>query len=164
MGMNPSVSWTVWILMTLLVLSIISGSFTLILKLAGLLKFSNPLLIFVVLFCGSLATLAYAFLMAVSMSKAVVGSIVSLIAYIISFTPFMAIFVLETSYHAGLRIALNLLMTTCFSFAFNYITKYEQQSIGLQWDNMHISPIEDDIFNCSYCCLFLLFDAMLYTG
>lgn len=60
MGMNPSVSWTVWILMTLLVLSIISGSFTLILKLAGLLKFSNPLLIFVVLFCGSLATLAYA--------------------------------------------------------------------------------------------------------
>ena len=44
--------------------------------------------------------------MAVSMSKAVVGSIVSLIAYIISFTPFMAIFVLETSYHAGLRIAL----------------------------------------------------------
>ena len=60
MGMNPSVSWTVWILMTLLVLSIISGSFTLILKLAGLLKFSNPLLIFTVLFCGSLATLAYA--------------------------------------------------------------------------------------------------------
>ena len=60
MGMNPSVSWTVWILMTLLVLSIISGSFTLILKLAGLLKFSNPLLIFIVLFCGSLATLAYA--------------------------------------------------------------------------------------------------------
>ena len=60
MGMNPSVSWTVWILMTLLVLSIISGSFTLILKLAGLLKFSDPLLIFIVLFCGSLATLAYA--------------------------------------------------------------------------------------------------------
>ena len=32
----------------------------------------------------------------------------------------------------------NLLMTTCFSFAFNYITKYEQQSIGLQWDNVCI--------------------------
>ena len=32
----------------------------------------------------------------------------------------------------------NLLMTTCFSFAFNYITKYEQQSIGLQWNNVCI--------------------------
>ena len=55
--------------------------------------------------------------MAVSMSKAVVGSIVSLIAYIISFTPFMAIFVLETSYHAGLRIAL----VSIFLFPFTII-------------------------------------------
>ena len=56
--------------------------------------------------------------MAVSMSKAVVGSIVSLIAYIISFTPFMAIFVLETSYHAGLRIAL---VSIFFLFPFTII-------------------------------------------
>ena len=42
--------------------------------------------------------------MASAMSRAVVGSIVSLIVYIISFTPFMAIFVLETSYFVGVRI------------------------------------------------------------
>ena len=44
--------------------------------------------------------------MAASMSKAVVGSIVSLIVYIISFTPFMAIFVLENSYNLVLRLFL----------------------------------------------------------
>ena len=60
--------------------------------------------------------------MAVSMSKAVVGSIVSLIAYIISFTPFMAIFVLETSYHAGLRIALvSIFLNNAKSLIFYYI-------------------------------------------
>ena len=42
--------------------------------------------------------------MASAMSRAVVGSIVSLIVYIISFTPFMAIFVLETSYFVVVRI------------------------------------------------------------
>ena len=60
MGMYPSVSWSVWIFMTLCGLSIISGLLTLVLKLTGLIKFSNFFLIFVVLFCGSLATLAYA--------------------------------------------------------------------------------------------------------
>ena len=44
--------------------------------------------------------------MAASMSKAVVGSIVSLIVYIISFTPFMAIFVLENSYNLAIRLFL----------------------------------------------------------
>ena len=47
---------------------------------------------------------SFRFLMASAMSRAVVGSIVSLIVYIISFTPFMAIFVLETSYFVGIRI------------------------------------------------------------
>ena len=54
-------------------------------------------------------------------------------------------------------------MTTCFSFAFNYISRYEQQSIGLQWENIAKSPIDGDQFDCSKCCLFLLFDAILYT-
>ena len=62
--------------------------------------------------------------MAVSMSKAVVGSIVSLIAYIISFTPFMAIFVLETSYHAGLRIALVSILVVSFYNHLYYIRYY----------------------------------------
>ena len=54
-------------------------------------------------------------------------------------------------------------MTTAFSFAFNYVTRYEQQSIGLQWDNFAQSPVEDDAFNCLYCCLFLIFDSILYS-
>ena len=128
--------------------------------------------------------ISFRFLMASAMSRAVVGSIVSLIVYIISFTPFMAIFVLETSYFVGIRIVFvrlsnlctlktyhfwiatsfqHLLMTTAFSFAFNYVTRYEQQSIGLQWDNFAQSPVEDDAFNCLYCCLFLIFDSILYS-
>ena len=44
--------------------------------------------------------------MAASMSKAVVGSIVSLIVYIMSFSPFMAVFVLEESYNLYTRFIL----------------------------------------------------------
>ena len=54
------------------------------------------------------------------------------------------------------------MMSSCFSFAFNYMTTYEQQSIGLHFDNMMESPVEDDALNFFYCCLMLIFDALLY--
>ena len=41
-------------------------------------------------------------------------------------------------------------MTSCFSSGFNYIASYEQQAIGLNWDNIFESPIEGDQLNFAY--------------
>ena len=60
MGMNAWVGWSVWIVMTLIMLIVISAIFTTLLIVSGLIPFSNPFLIFFVLMCGSLATLSYA--------------------------------------------------------------------------------------------------------
>ena len=57
----------------------------------------------------------------------------------------------------------NLLMTSCFSFGFNFVTSYEQQAVGLNWNNIFESPIEGDQFNFAYTCVMLLFDAALYS-
>merc|ERR1719331_3820014 len=57
----------------------------------------------------------------------------------------------------------NLLMTSCFSFGFNYVTSYEQQAVRLNWDNIFESPIEGDQFNFAYTCVMLLFDAAIYS-
>ena len=54
-------------------------------------------------------------------------------------------------------------MTSCFSSGFNYIASYEQQAIGLNWDNIFESPLDGDQLNFAYSCLMLLFDAALYS-
>ena len=54
-------------------------------------------------------------------------------------------------------------MTSCFSFGFNYVTSYEQQAVGINWDNIFESPIDGDHFNFAYACVMLLFDAALYS-
>ena len=122
------------------------------------------------------------------MSKAVVGSVIALIFYILSFMPYMFVFTsgMNSSFwpilvtvSSNLTIFFfptetviknrfwsffqNLLMTSCFSFGFNYVTSYEQQAVGLNWDNIFESPIEGDQFNFAYTCVMILFDAALYS-
>ena len=94
MGMQAWIRWSIWLLMTFLILLVISGLLTLTLTVSGLLRYSNPILIFLLFICASIAILAYSFLMAASISKSVVGSVISILLYIMTFTPFMAIFTL----------------------------------------------------------------------
>ena len=128
--------------------------------------------------------------MASIMSKAVVGSVIALIFYILSFMPYMfvftsgmnssfwpilvtvssnlMIFFLKSCINKDTFLSMwsffqNLLMTSCFSFGFNYVTSYEQQAVGLNWDNIFESPIEGDQFNFAYTCVMILFDAALYS-
>ncbi len=54
-------------------------------------------------------------------------------------------------------------MSTSFSFGMLYTTRFEQQSVGLDWDNIWISPVEGDGLNFATCCLILLFDMALYA-
>ena len=53
-------------------------------------------------------------------------------------------------------------MSSSFSFASFYLTRYEQQQVGLHWDNMWESPIEDDETNFATALLFLAVDTVAY--
>ena len=53
-------------------------------------------------------------------------------------------------------------MSSSFSFAFLYLTRYEQQQVGLHWDNMWKSPIEDDETNFGIALIFIAADAVAY--
>ena len=43
-----------------------------------------------------------------------------------------------------------------------YISQYEQQGVGIQWNNVFVAPIKEDMFNFGLTCAFLLFDSVLY--
>ena len=65
----------------------------------------------------------------------------------------------EESVHLILQF---LSMSSSFSFASFYLTRYEQQQVGLHWDNMWESPIEDDETNFATALLFLAVDTVAY--
>jgi hypothetical protein len=60
MGMHSRVNWMVWLGFTFTFLVIICGIMTLMLKVAGILPFSNTFLVLFLLLCGALSTTSFA--------------------------------------------------------------------------------------------------------
>jgi hypothetical protein len=55
-------------------------------------------------------------------------------------------------------------MSSSFSFAALYMTRFEQQQTGLTWDNIWDSPLEDDETNFALAIIFIAGDTVVYLG
>lgn len=49
-----------------------------------------------------------------------------------------------------------------FGFGCEYFALFEEQGIGVQWDNLFESPVEEDGFNLTISVSMMLFDTFLY--
>ena len=59
MGFYTSVNWSIWLIMTLVMLIVLSGLVTMILFLSSLIQYSNPFLVFLLLLCSSFTLLSF---------------------------------------------------------------------------------------------------------
>ena len=46
--------------------------------------------------------------------------------------------------------------------ACRYIARWEEQGIGIQWDNYYKSPLPDDDYSLGICVNMMLMDAFIY--
>lgn len=50
-----------------------------------------------------------------------------------------------------------------FGFGTEYLSRYEEQGLGLQWDNIQTSPLEKDTYSFLTSVLMMIFDGVLYA-
>lgn len=56
----------------------------------------------------------------------------------------------------------SLLSQVAFGFGTEYLSRYEEQGLGLQWGNIRTSPLEGDEYSFLLSITMMLFDAFLY--
>lgn len=56
----------------------------------------------------------------------------------------------------------SLLSPVAFGFGTEYLVRFEEQGLGLQWDNIGKSPMEGDEFSFLLAMKMMLLDAALY--
>ena len=56
----------------------------------------------------------------------------------------------------------SVLSTTAFGLGAKYFAFYEIEGIGVQWNNIAVSPVEDDEYSLQLVVLMMVFDALLY--
>ena len=162
MGMKFTTVWISNFLIMLQVFTINSLILSLLLYFGGLLPRTDFGITYLTLFVFSLSCMSFIFMMTVLLTKPSSGSVVSFLLFIIFLLPFIFIISMNEEVHDAIKVVSGMFLSSSFGFTFLYITRYEQQQQGLQWNYVTESPIDDDSFSYLHFLLLMLADTFLY--
>ncbi|KAI7808566.1 uncharacterized protein abca12 isoform X2 [Triplophysa rosa] len=162
MGVNPISHFFAWFIESAGFIVVTTIILTIILKAGGILPYSDGFVIFLYLCDYGLSILAISFLVSSFFDKTNIAGLSGSLIYIICFFPFIVLIHLEDNLSFSVKSALGLFSPTCFSYGSQYITRYEKQEEGIQWNNMYVSPLAGDTTSFGWLCWLLLIDSGLY--
>ncbi|KAH0621712.1 hypothetical protein JD844_023309 [Phrynosoma platyrhinos] len=162
MGVNSSSHFFAWFIECATFLLITIMFLIIIFKTGNVLPKTNVVILFLYLVDYSFSVIAMCYLISVFFNNTNIAALVACLVYILTFFPFMVLYVVENHVSFSVKSLLSLLSPTAFSYASQYIARYEEQGIGLQWDNMYSSPMSGDDTNFGWMCWLILIDSFIY--
>ncbi|XP_022281376.1 phospholipid-transporting ATPase ABCA1 isoform X1 [Canis lupus baileyi] len=162
MGLDSGILWFSWFISSLIPLLVSAGLLVVILKLGNLLPYSDPSVVFVFLSVFAVVTILQCFLISTLFSRANLAAACGGIIYFILYLPYVLCVAWQDYVGFTLKLFVSLLSPVAFGFGCEYFALFEEQGIGVQWDNLFESPMEEDGFNLTTSVSMMLFDAFLY--
>ncbi|XP_023284363.1 ATP-binding cassette sub-family A member 12 [Seriola lalandi dorsalis] len=162
MGVNPLSHFFAWFLECAAYLVLTIFILTLVLKYGRILPSSDGFLLFLYLCDYGLSILAFSYLISSFFDKTYIAGLSGSLLYILCFFPFIVVMALETNLTFSQKSALSVFSPTCFSYASQYISRYESQGEGIHWSNSYTSPIAGDTASFGWLCWLMLIDSVLY--
>ncbi|XP_041662328.1 ATP-binding cassette sub-family A member 12 [Cheilinus undulatus] len=162
MGVNPLSHFFAWFIECALYLFLTIFILTLVLKYGSILPNSDGFLLFLYLCNYGLSILAFSYLVSSIFDKTFIAALSGSLLYILFFFPFIVVMAVETTLTFTQKSILSLFSPTCFSYASQYISRYEAQREGIQWSNIYKSPIAGDEASFGWLCWLMLIDSILY--
>ncbi|XP_077641321.1 glucosylceramide transporter ABCA12 [Lonchura striata] len=162
MGVNASSHFIAWFIECAIFLLITVTFLIVVLKVGQILPKTDTALLFLYLMDYSLSIIAMSYFISVFFNNTNIAALVGSLVYILTFFPFIVLLVIENHLSFSVKSLLSLLSPTAFSYASQYIARYEAQGIGLQWDNMYKSPMIGDNTSFGWMCWLILIDSFIY--
>ncbi|XP_025893681.1 retinal-specific ATP-binding cassette transporter [Nothoprocta perdicaria] len=161
-GITNGVIWCTWFLDSFIVLAGSTFLLTALMMSGQVLQYSSPPLFFLFLLTFTTATIMQCFLFSTFFSKANLAAACSGVTYFTLYLPHIVCFVWQDHLTVNLKILASLLSQVAFGFGTEYLSRYEEQGLGLQWGNIRTSPLEGDEYSFLFSIKMMLFDAFLY--
>uniref|UniRef100_A0A8C5J8G4 ATP binding cassette subfamily A member 13 n=1 Tax=Junco hyemalis TaxID=40217 RepID=A0A8C5J8G4_JUNHY len=162
MGVYPAIHFFAWFLENVIVLTVSSCALAIILKASGIFAYSNGFLIFLFLLEFGVTVIMLSYFLGAFFSSADTAALCASLVYMISFLPYIVLLVLQNQLNFTNQIIMCLLSTTAFGQGIFFITYFEGQEIGIQWDNVHQSTAQGGYMTFGWMCWMMFFDSILY--
>ncbi|XP_029955495.1 retinal-specific phospholipid-transporting ATPase ABCA4-like [Salarias fasciatus] len=163
MGVTNGVIWSTWFIDSFIIMGLSTALINIIIMEGRVLNYSNPLILFLFLITFTTATIMQCFLFSVFFNQANLAAACCGIVYFTLYLPHIFCFAWQDRITKDMKILVSLLSQVAFGFGTEYLSRYEEQGMGLQWDNIQTSPLEGDEFSflTSICMMWL--DTALYA-
>uniref|UniRef100_A0A8D2Q0U7 P-type phospholipid transporter n=1 Tax=Zosterops lateralis melanops TaxID=1220523 RepID=A0A8D2Q0U7_ZOSLA len=162
MGLDNGILWLSWFISSLVPLLMSAGLLVLILKVGNLLPYSDPSVVFIFLSIFAVVTILQCFLISTVFSRANLAAACGGIVYFTLYLPYVLCVAWQDHINFSLKIFASLLSPVAFGFGCEYFALFEEQGVGVQWDNFFESPLEEDGFSITTSAVMMLFDTFLY--
>ncbi|KAK6493939.1 phospholipid-transporting ATPase ABCA1-like [Huso huso] len=162
MGLDNSMLWLSWFISSLIPLLISASFLVLILKKGNLLPYSDPSVVFVFLATFAVVTIMQCFLISTIFSRANLAAACGGIIYFTLYLPYVLCVAWQDYVGFTVKVIASLLSPVAFGFGCEYFALFEEQGVGIQWNNLLSSPIEEDNYNLTTSIYIMFFDAFLY--
>ncbi|KAM9387437.1 ATP-binding cassette sub-family A member 13 [Phaethornis superciliosus] len=162
MGVHPAINFFAWFLENVTVIIISSCALAIILKASGIFAYSNGFLIFFFLLDFGVTVIMLSYVLGSFFSSADTAALCASLVYMISFLPYIVLLVLQSQLSFINQIIMCLLSTTAFGQGVFFITFFEGQETGIQWNNVHQSIAQGGHMTFGWMCWMMFFDSILY--
>uniref|UniRef100_A0AAY4D1N6 P-type phospholipid transporter n=1 Tax=Denticeps clupeoides TaxID=299321 RepID=A0AAY4D1N6_9TELE len=164
MGVTNGVLWATWFFDSFLMMSASTVLLTGIIMGGNVLNYSNPIILFLFLLTFTTVTIMQCFLMSVFFNKANLAAACSGIIYFALYLPHIFCFAWQEHITKDMKIMFSLMSQVAFGFGTEYLSRYEEQGLGLQWDNIQTSPLEGDEFSFLTSMTMMALDSIIYAA
>ncbi|XP_018615172.1 ATP-binding cassette sub-family A member 1-like [Scleropages formosus] len=163
MGLDNGILWFSWFISSLIPLLASAGLLVLILKMGNLLPYSDPGVVFLFLGSFAIVTIMQCFLISTFFSRANLAAACGGIIYFTLYLPYVLCVAWEDYVGFGAKVVASLLSPVAFGFGCEYFALFEEQGVGIQWDNLLSSPLSEDNFSVTTSIILMYFDSFLYA-
>ncbi|MGH0121051.1 UNVERIFIED_CONTAM: hypothetical protein FKN15_049426 [Acipenser sinensis] len=102
------------------------------------------------------------FLISTIFSRANLAAACGGIIYFTLYLPYVLCVAWQDYVGFTVKVIASLLSPVAFGFGCEYFALFEEQGVGIQWNNLLSSPIEEDNYNLTTSIYIMFFDAFLY--
>uniref|UniRef100_A0A8C2DM69 ATP-binding cassette, sub-family A (ABC1), member 4b n=1 Tax=Cyprinus carpio TaxID=7962 RepID=A0A8C2DM69_CYPCA len=163
MGVSNGVIWYTWFIDSFLMMATSTALLTAIIMVGKVLNYSDPIILFLFLLTFTVATIMQCFLMSVFFNKANLAAACSGIIYFTLYLPHIFCFAWQDRITKEMKLAVSFLSPVAFGFGTEYLSRYEEQGLGLQWDNIRTRPLEGDEYSFFTSIHMMLLVAVIYA-
>ncbi|KAM6900621.1 retinal-specific phospholipid-transporting ATPase ABCA4a [Xenentodon cancila] len=163
MGVTNGVIWSTWFIDSFVMMGTSTALLTVIIMGGRVLNYSNPIILFLFLLTFTMATIMQCFLLSVFFNQANLAAACCGIVYFTLYLPHIFCFAWQDHITKDMKILVSLLSQVAFGFGTEYLSRYEEQGMGLQWDNIQTSPLEGDEFSFLTSICMMGLDTVLYA-